>query len=69
MPDGVWNDLLSRVRGEFDEMPCMRVTPDQARTLFGLQAPTVQWVLDRLVSDGFLSRTDQGEYVRRQAAP
>lgn len=69
MPDGVWNELLSRVRGEFDEMPCMRVTPDQARTLFGLQTPTVQWVLDRLVSDGFLSRTDQGEYVRRQAAP
>jgi hypothetical protein len=69
MPDGVWNDLLSRVRGEFDEMPCLRVTPDQARTLFGLQEPTVQWVLDRLVSDGFLSRTDQGEYVRRQAAP
>jgi len=47
----------------------VRVTADQARMLFGLRQPTMQWVLDRLLSDGFLSRTDQGEYVRRQATP
>ena len=69
MPDGVWNATLMRVRAEFDEMPCVRVTADQARMLFGLRQPTMQWVLDRLLSDGFLSRTDQGEYVRRQATP
>jgi len=69
MPDGVWNATLTRVRAEFDEMPCVRVTADQARMLFGLRQPTMQWVLDRLLSDGFLSRTDQGEYVRRQATP
>lgn len=69
MPDAVWRATLVRVRGEFDEMPCMRVTCDQARMLFGLRQPTMQWVLDRLVADGFLSLTDHGEYVRRQATP
>ena len=66
MPDGVWKATLIRVRGEFDEMPCMRVTPDQAGTLFGLPAPAINWVLERLAAEGFLSLTDQGEYVRRQ---
>ncbi len=69
MPDRLWRDTLTRVRGEFDEMPCLRVTPDQAGTLFGLNAPAVNWILDRLAAEGFLSRTDQGEYVRRQASP
>jgi hypothetical protein len=69
MPDGVWQATLRRVRGEFDEMPCMRVTPDQARMLFGISEPAVNWILERLAADGFLSRTDQGEYIRRQTAP
>jgi hypothetical protein len=69
MPDRVWHATLARVRGEFDEMPCMRLTTDKARALFGLPEPAINWVLERLAAEGFLSRTDQGEYVRRQQTP
>ena len=46
-------------------MPCMRVTLPQARALFGLRGRLVEGVLNRLITDGFLYRTDQGEFVRR----
>ena len=69
MSDGEWRATLTRVRGEFEEMPCMRLTPEQARSLFGLREPAVNWVLERLAAEGFLSRTGQGEYVRRQQVP
>jgi len=69
MSDGVWRATLTRVRGEFDEMPCMRLTPDRARALLGLPEPAINWVLERLAAEGFLTRTDQGEYVRRQEIP
>ena len=69
MPDEEWLATLSRVRGEFEEMPCMRITPEQARSLLGLSEPASSWVLGRLAAEGFLSRTAQGEYVRRSDAP
>jgi len=47
-------------------MPCTRVTPAQARVLFGLPgAAATRALLERLTDEGFLSRTPQGEYVRR----
>jgi hypothetical protein len=66
LPDPLWQATLSRVRGEFAEMPCIRVTPDQACTLLGLQAPASHWILERLAEEGYLSKTPQGEYVRRR---
>ena len=69
MADEVWDATLMRVRGEFEEMPGMRVTPGQASALLGLKEPAVGWVLDRLANEGFLSRTQQGEYMRRNDAP
>ena len=65
LPDEVWQSTLVRVRGEFDEMPCMRVTLEQACALLGLQEPASSWVLECLTREGFLARTPQGEYVRR----
>ena len=65
LPDGEWQVTLNRVRGEFHEMPCMRLTPDQAATLLGLTTPVLTWVFDTLESEGFLARTPQGEYTRR----
>jgi len=50
-------------------MPCMRVTLEQARILFGLRGRLVEGVLSCLINDGFLYQTDQGEFVRRQAVP
>jgi hypothetical protein len=68
VPDEVWQATMTRVRGEFEEMPCMRVTPEQACALMGLQPPVSTWVLERLTEEGFLSRTGQGEYMRRPDA-
>jgi predicted transcriptional regulator of viral defense system len=69
MSDALWRATLDRVRGEFEEMPCLRVTCEQARALFGLTTPAAQWVLNRLTNEGFLSRTAQGDYVRKNARP
>jgi hypothetical protein len=69
LPEALWRATLVRIRGEFSEMPCMRVTPDQARTLFGLSERVANGVLNRLTDEGFLARTDEGEFVRRQATP
>jgi hypothetical protein len=48
-------------------MPCLRVTRDQAATLFGLRGVTCDWVLGKLMQDGFLVRTSSGEYMRNNA--
>jgi hypothetical protein len=70
IPDGLWVATLTRVRGEFDEMPCLRVTPDRARVLFGLESDEVSMlILSRLAGDGFLDQTSSGEYVRRKLTP
>lgn len=69
MPDGVWRATLMRVRGEFAEMPCVRVTPEKACTLFGVKEPAINRILERLAADGFLTRTEEGEYVRRGQIP
>jgi hypothetical protein len=65
MPDALWNATIARVRGEFEEMPCLCVTPEQARVLFGLPERSSNWVLQCLERDGFLERTLRGEYMRR----
>jgi hypothetical protein len=69
LPDATWRATLSRVRSEFQEMPCMRLTMEQARALFGLPAPAAGSILQRLEAEGFLSRTSQGEYMRRPETP
>lgn len=69
MSDPTWDATLNRVRAEFEEMPCLRVTPAQAGALFGLPDPATIWVLSRLVCDGVLERTSDGAYLRRSAAP
>ena len=68
--DGLWVATLTRVRAEFDEMPCLRLTPDRARVLFGLVSDDVSTsILNRLAGDGFLDQTSSGEYVRRKLTP
>lgn len=69
LPDHLWEATVRRVRAEFEEMPCLRVSATQARTLFGLPDRVCGWVLSRLESDGFLGRTSTGDYVRQTTAP
>jgi hypothetical protein len=53
-------DIVRRIRGEYLEMPGLRVTARQARRLFGLDATTCDEVLAGLLQSGFLSRTSTG---------
>jgi DNA-binding IclR family transcriptional regulator len=69
MPDMLWHAELNRIRAEFEEMPCLRVTLPEARRLFGLPDQTVAWVLRQLATEGFLDRNERGEYIRRAAHP
>jgi predicted transcriptional regulator of viral defense system len=70
LPDREWMAVLHRVRSEFDEMPCTRLTLEQARAFFGLpEDEASRALLERLAEEGFLQRTEQGEYVRRSEVP
>jgi hypothetical protein len=66
--DSEWTSTVNRIRAEFDEMPCLRVTMGQAQSLFGLSQLLSQWVLDCLSREGFLESRN-GEYMRRQPEP
>ena len=68
IPDDEWHETMRRVRSEFDEMPCLRVTLRQSCMLFGLSETVSSWVLSCLTRDGFLEQARDGEYVRRAAA-
>ena len=61
---GVSPRLIVRVRGEFLEMPDLRLAPEQAARLLSLDATVSARVLDVLVEDGFLHKTTDGAYLR-----
>jgi hypothetical protein len=56
--------LLYRVRGEYREMPGMRLTVDQAMRLWMLERGACIKVLDSLVAARFLERDPNGRYAR-----
>jgi len=60
-------DLVRRIRGEYLEMPGLRVTARQAQRLFGLNATICDEVLAGLLQSGFLSRTLDGMFSLTQA--
>lgn len=57
-------DVLRRVRGEFLEMPGMRLTEAQARRLWNLDAAACRDLLNALVDSKFLFRTRDGAFMR-----
>ncbi len=57
------DSLLSRIRGEYLEMPGLRLTFAQACRLWHLEAATCTAVLEKLIAEGFLGRTSDGAYV------
>jgi hypothetical protein len=73
MPD---NALLSRIRGEYLEMPGLRLTLEQAQRLWDIERTLCRRVLDALVeskflcvkSDGMYARVTDGEVSRRRTA-
>ena len=58
-------DLVRRVRGEFLEMPGLRLTMQQARRLWRLDETVCDAVLAALVDAHFLGRTSDGSFVRQ----
>jgi hypothetical protein len=50
--------VIQRVRGEFNEMPGLRLTPEQAARLWGLDPRSCSEVLRVLVSSSFLRWSD-----------
>ena len=61
--------VLARMRGEFCEMPGLKLTARQARRLWGLDAPVCDTLLHELVETGFLRRCADGSFVRADARP
>ncbi len=57
--------LLDRVRGEFLEMPGLRLNLAQAARLWQLDRQTATALLRALVASRFLSQRHDGSYARR----
>jgi len=60
-------DWLPIVRGEFLEMPGLRLTKPQVQRLWGVDTVTCDALLDELVNRNFLKRTPKGVYARVDA--
>ena len=56
--------VIERIRGEFLEMPGLRLTPAQVERLCGVDHTFCQAVLDALVDARFLAVNPAGLYTR-----
>ena len=56
--------LLTRIRGEYLEMPGLRLTFEQAQRLFGVDPTLCKKLLDALVEAKFLCVKPGGAYAR-----
>lgn len=62
------DEVLRRVRGEFMEMPGLRLTEAQARKLWNLDSASCHALLNQLVDSRFLFRTRDGAFMRFENA-
>lgn len=63
--NGAEVQLLDRIRGEFREVPDLKVTEWQACRLWNISVPVCDDILGALVAERFLRRTADGAYLRR----
>ena len=61
--------LVDRIRGEFVEMLGLAVTPCEAARLLGVPLPVCSRILQTLIEDGHLRRTQDGRYIRPETTP
>lgn len=66
-PQRATDDVLTRVQGEYLEMPGLRLTEAQARRLWNLDEASCAMVLGALVEKNFLFRTREGAFMRLEA--
>jgi hypothetical protein len=57
--------LIRRARGDFDEMPGLRLTLPQASKLWQIEPPVCQRVIEALVDSRYLRWTPTGMVTRR----
>ena len=62
------DDVLRRVRGEYTEMPGLRLTSAQAQRLWGLDRASCDALLSALVDAKFLFKTSDGAFMRIEHA-
>ena len=58
------DDVLSRLRAEFLEMPGLRLTPGQVQRLCGIERTLCLLLLKSLVNAKFLRVSSDGRYAR-----
>lgn len=66
-PNEASTDLQWRVRGEYLEMPGLRLSLEQAARMWAVDRESCGTVLDALVSARFLQRDQDGRYSRRNS--
>ena len=64
MRNEVTEGTLYRIRGEFLEMPGLRLTTEQASRLWQMDLAACAMALRQLVSERFLTKTGKGAFVR-----
>jgi len=67
-PNAYTEEVLRRVKGEFLEMPGLRLTEAQARRLWGLDSESCAALLSALIDANFLFRTRDGAFMRVEHA-
>ena len=58
------DDWLRLVTAEFEELPDLHLTQAEVERLWGLDAPTADAVLAKLISAGVLRKTSRGAYIK-----
>jgi DNA-binding IclR family transcriptional regulator len=56
--------MLDRIRGEYAEMPGLKLTLPQAQRLWGLDRSACDEILRTLADSRYLRQTSDGAYVR-----
>ncbi len=63
VPEPVLTRFLNRVRGEYLEMPGLKLTVSQAQRLWSMDRPMCERLLTSLVRSNFLTRTRDGAFI------
>lgn len=63
-PQEPFDAVVARARGEFVEMPGLKLTAAQAKRLWALDSDVCTAVLGELLQSGFLMRTAGESFVR-----
>ena len=59
---------LRQLRTDFSNIPGLRLTPQEGARLWNLEVNSCAYFLDRLVTEGFLVRTRDGRFKRRDSS-